>query len=77
MKTPEKWAGLSGVAAPRLGTVVYFQTMDELRVFGPVALREWIKRNRPLARGPRRTGEVLEFLGAGHQTAGSSESAGG
>lgn len=42
MKKPEERAG-----SPGEGLVLVFHSLDELRVFGPVALREWLKRNRP------------------------------
>jgi hypothetical protein len=41
---------------PREGLVIIFQTMDELRIWAPIALREWIKRNRPPGRRMLRTG---------------------
>ena len=53
-KTPE------GLDRPA-GMIVVFATMDELRVWGPVALREWLKRNRPVGRELRCTGQVVEF----------------
>jgi hypothetical protein len=61
---------------PREGLVIIFQTMDELRIWGPVGLREWLKRNRPPGRRLRCTGVVLEFSPGEHQTAVSSEGGG-
>jgi len=67
-KSPEERAGSPGALLPREGQIVIFATMDELRVFGPIALREWLKRNRPPGRALRRVGDVVEFRGA-HQEA--------
>ena len=68
-KTPDERAGSSGTTQPREGLIIIFQNLDELRVWGPVGLREWFKRNRPQGRQLVRTGVVLEFEGPGHQTA--------
>jgi hypothetical protein len=79
-KKPEGWADPSGLQVPSEGQVVIFQTTDELRIWGPVGLREWLKRNRPPGRQLRDTGAVLEFDRGRHQIAaarsGSSEGGG-
>ena len=50
-----------------------FMTLDQLRLYGPLGLRIWLKVNRPLA-GPRLGyGVVVEFPRGPHQDAGSSE----
>ena len=51
------------------GVIIVFMSLDELRLFGPLGLRIWLKVNRPPA-GPRlRPGTVVEFDRGGHQTA--------
>lgn len=79
-KQPEERAGSSGLHLPREGLVIIFQSMDELRIWGPIALREWLKRNRPQGRLLRDAGAVLEFERGRHQIAaaksGSSEGGG-
>jgi len=54
----------------REGQIIIFSTLDELRVWGPVATREWLKRNRPQGRQLRDTGQVVEFA-RWHQEAAS------
>ena len=55
------------------GTIIVFMTLDQLRLYGPLGLRIWLKVNRPLA-GPRLGyGVVVEFPRGPHQDAGSSE----
>lgn len=56
----------------RPGEIIVFATMDELRAWGPVALREWLKRCRPVGRQLGRTGAVVEFRPA-HQEARACE----
>jgi len=48
-----------------MGTLIVFATLDELRLWGPLAVREMLKR----ARRPQVTGvaQLVEFVG--HQTA--------
>ena len=76
-KQPEERAGSSGSLVHREAVIVIFQTMDELRIWAPVALREWLKRNRPQGRQLLRTGRVLEW-GAHQETlSNSSVSEGG
>lgn len=53
----------------REGQIILFQTLDELRILGPIALREWLKRNRPPRVGG--VGVVVPFRG--HQEAMASE----
>jgi hypothetical protein len=69
--------GMPGDRSGSLGTgmIVVFATLEELRVWGPIALREWLKRNRPPGRRLCCTGQVLEFAPGGHQTAIASEGA--
>lgn len=62
---------------PREGLVIIFQTMDELRIWAPIALREWLKRNRPPGRRMLRTGQVVVFEMAAQETASSSSPGGG
>ena len=47
-----------------------FHSLDELRVFGPVALREWLKRNRPAG------GHYLGRITIWHQAASGSDGGG-
>ena len=52
--------------------VVVFQSLDEWRIYGPVGLREWLKRNRPP--GGRSLGHGVVVDWTGHQAAsGGSE----
>jgi len=60
-KAPEGRAGPTGAPLPREGQIVIFATLDELRVWGPVGLREWLKRCRPPGRVLRWSGQVVEF----------------
>lgn len=53
-----------------------FATLDELRVLGPLWMREMLKHRPPRRLGMGRRGQVLEFAGA-HHTAGSRDSDGG
>jgi hypothetical protein len=56
------------------GMIVVFATMDELRLWAPVALREWLKRNRPVGRQLRSTGVLVEFDRWPHAAVAGSES---
>jgi len=40
---------------------VIFLTLDQLREFGPLALREWLKRHRPQRPKLQRSAQVIEF----------------
>ena len=50
-----------GQADGGLREIVVFMTIEQLRLYGPIALREYLKRTQ---RAPRTTGEVVTF---GHQ----------
>ncbi len=52
-------------------------TLDQLRLYGPLGLRIWLKLNRP-PKGPRlRPGTIVEFERGGHKASGTTSSSGG
>ena len=54
-----------------------FMTLDQLRLYGPLGLRIWLKLNRP-PKGPRlRPGTIVEFERGGHKASGTTSSSGG
>jgi hypothetical protein len=59
-------------AGRREAVLIVFLNMEELRVYGEVAIREYLKHRPPRPKGVR-TGQVVEFVLGGHQIALSSE----
>ena len=49
------------------GEIVVFLSLEQLRLYGPIALREYLKRTQ---RAPRTTGSVVEW---GHDATGRME----
>lgn len=41
--------------------MIEFMKMDKLRVWGPVATREWLARERPVGRVPTQPAQVVQF----------------
>ena len=55
------------------GVIIVFMTLEELRLFGPLGLRIWLKVNRPPGRAKLRPGVAGEIPFDRHQTAVSKE----
>lgn len=62
-KPLERGQAHGGLQEQEKGLIVVFMTRAQLEAYGPLALREWLKRTH---RAPRTTGEVVAF---GHQEA--------